>query len=75
MAISVLIRPALTLIKGDCGMLGIQDKWVLLAYVLCIVSTLLCVLYGYFNWNKGDTEVKPEDKRWAKEEDKADEKM
>jgi hypothetical protein len=55
-------------------MLGIQDKWVSLAYVLCIVSTLLCVLYGMFNWNKGDTEVRPEDRHWAKEEDKVEDK-
>jgi len=56
-------------------MLGIQDKGVALAYVLCIASTLLCVVYGMFNWNKGATDVKPEDKRWAAEEDKAEDKM
>ena len=56
-------------------MLGIQDKWVSLAYILCIVSTLLCVLYGILNWNKGDTEIRKEDKQWATEEDKAEGKM
>ncbi|MFA5293143.1 MAG: symporter small accessory protein [Phycisphaerae bacterium] len=56
-------------------MLGIQDKWISLVYILCIASTLLCVLYGFFNWNKGATEVRPEDKHWASEEDKAEEKM
>lgn len=56
-------------------MLGIQDKWVALAYILCIASTVLCVVYGIVAWNKGGTEIKPEDKRWAAEEDKAEEKM
>jgi hypothetical protein len=54
-------------------MLGIQDKWVSLAYILSVVSTLLCVIYGFIYWNKGDTEIKPEDKQWAKEEEKVDE--
>ncbi|HPF98933.1 MAG TPA: hypothetical protein PLE77_02620 [Kiritimatiellia bacterium] len=47
---------------------GIQDPWVWSAYLLCILSTLLCVVYGLINWNKGDEAVKPEDVQWAKEE-------
>lgn len=34
-------------------MLGIQDFSILLAYVACILSTLLCIVYGFMNWNKG----------------------
>lgn len=49
-------------------LLGIPDKWVWLGYVLCILSTLLCVVYGLVNWNKGDEPVKQEDVDWAKEE-------
>jgi hypothetical protein len=49
-------------------MLGIQDIWVWLAYILCILSTLLCVVYGFINWNKGEEAMKPEDTAWAKEE-------
>lgn len=49
-------------------MLGIKDGWVLAAYVLSILSTLLCVVYGLINWNKGEEPVKPEDMQWAKEE-------
>jgi hypothetical protein len=49
-------------------MLGIADGWVVLAYLLCILSTLLCVAYGLVNWNKGDEPVKQEDVSWAKEE-------
>ncbi|MCX5633874.1 MAG: hypothetical protein NTW93_09420 [Phycisphaerae bacterium] len=56
-------------------MLGLQDKWVALAYILCIASTLLCVVYGIFAWNKGQTDVSQEDMRWAKEEKKAEKKM
>jgi hypothetical protein len=48
--------------------LGIGDPWVLLAYVLSIGSSLLCVVYGIVNWNKGDEPVKPEDVKWATEE-------
>lgn len=47
---------------------GIQDPWVWGAYLLCVLSTLLCVVYGLINWNKGDETVKPEDVQWAKEE-------
>jgi len=56
-------------------MLGIQDKWVSLVYILCIASTVLCVVYGFFAWNKGGTEVKPIDKRWAAEEDKVEDNI
>jgi len=48
--------------------LGIQDIWVWLAYILCILSTALCVVYGLVNWNKGEEPMKPEDTAWAKEE-------
>ena len=56
-------------------MLGIQDPWVALAYLLCIASSALCVIYGWLNWNRGDEEVKDEDVRWAAEEDKAEDKL
>ncbi len=39
-------------------MLGIPDFAVLAAYLLCIISTLCCVVYGLINWNKeGDDEI------------------
>jgi hypothetical protein len=56
-------------------MFGIEDKGVLLAYLLCIASTVLCVVYGIINWNKGGEDVKPEDVEWATEEKKIDEDM
>ena len=33
--------------------LGINDPWILGAYVGCLLATLLCVVYGILNWNKG----------------------
>jgi hypothetical protein len=59
----------------EMDMLGIQDRWVSLVFVLCVLSTVLCVVYGFFAWNKGATEIKSEDKRWAAEEDKVEEKL
>ncbi|KZX16356.1 hypothetical protein MBCUT_09080 [Methanobrevibacter cuticularis] len=34
--------------------LGIPDPWVLSGFLLTILATLLCVIYGIINWNKGD---------------------
>ncbi len=49
-------------------MLGIQDGWVVLAYILCVLSALVCVVYGALNWNKGEEPMTEEDVEWAKEE-------
>jgi len=50
------------------ALLGIEGGWVVLAYLLCILSTLLCVVYGVLNWNKGDEPLQQEDVEWAREE-------
>jgi len=50
------------------ALLGIEDSWVVLAYLLCVFSSLLCVVYGAATWNKGDEPLKQEDVNWAKEE-------
>ena len=42
-------------------MLGIEDIWVWLAYLLCILSTILCIVYGGICWNRGDEAVQPVD--------------
>lgn len=49
-------------------MLGIEDFWVWLAYLLCIASSILCVIYGLINWNRGDDSPTPADVRWAQHE-------
>ncbi len=37
-------------------MLGIPDSGVLLAYVLSVLSVVVCIVFGFFNWNKGADE-------------------
>jgi len=49
-------------------MLGINDPVIATAYLLCILSTLFCVVYGVLNWNKGDEPVLAEDKKWVEDE-------
>ncbi len=57
-------------------MLGIEDFWIWSAYLLCILSTLVCVVYGALMWNKGtEPAPSPEDVAWAKEEEKIDEEL
>ncbi len=52
-------------------MLGIADFWVAAAYVLCILSAVLCVIYGALKWNSGADEVATdEDVSWAQEEER-----
>jgi len=56
-------------------MLGIEDKWVALAYVLCLASTILCVIYAWANRNRGDETVEADDVKWVAEEKKMEEKL
>ena len=35
-------------------MFGFADIWIDLAYLGCILSALLCVLYGLRHWNTDD---------------------
>ena len=50
--------------------LGIQDPWIVVAYLLCIASAGLCVVYGVVNWNRGDDSVTKKDVKWAVHEEK-----
>ena len=56
-------------------MFGIEDFWVSLAYLLCIGSAVLCVIYGLITWNSGAEEIKPEDVKWVAEEKKVEEEL
>lgn len=56
-------------------MLGIKDPMIWSAYLLCILSTVFCVVYGLVNWNKGDDAVYPEDEQWAEEERKVEDEI
>jgi hypothetical protein len=53
-------------------MFGIADPWIVAAYALCILSSLLCIGYGIRNWNCGGESVSGEQSRWASEEDEID---
>ncbi len=58
-------------------MFGIGDFSVSLAYILCILSTILCVVYGIINWNKGEPDEQDlsESSKWEKEENIIEEKI
>jgi hypothetical protein len=59
-------------------MLGISDPWILTAYLLCILSTVACVVYGYLNWNKGaESEAAQitEEAKWEEGEAKINETL
>ncbi|MFB3763896.1 MAG: symporter small accessory protein [Methanotrichaceae archaeon] len=54
-------------------MLGIDDPVILAVYLLCILSTLLCIAYGLINWNKGaeaEAEEAAEELAWEAKEEK-----
>jgi len=51
-------------------MFGIKDPGIWSAYLICILSAIVCVVYGIVNWNKGDEGATSDDRAWAKEEDK-----
>ncbi len=56
--------------------LGIPDPWAWSAYLLCILITLFCVIYGVLNWNSGgedEEEQIMEEIRWEEEERKMEE--
>ena len=42
-------------------MLGLEGAGVFAAYVLSVLAALVCIVYGYLNWNK------PKDEDEAKE--------
>lgn len=57
--------------------LGINDPWICGVYLLSIFSTLLCIIYGLANWNKGgEIEEKEisEEAAWEEQEKKMQEK-
>jgi hypothetical protein len=57
--------------------LGIDDPGIWGVYLLCIFSTLLCVIYGIVNWNReGELEAVEirEEAAWEAEEDEMQKK-
>lgn len=50
---------------------GIPDPWIWSVFILCFLSTILCVVYGLVNWNKGGNEEDKqisEQKSWEEKE-------
>lgn len=35
-------------------MIGLPDPWIVAAYLLCILSSILCIVYGLLRWNQED---------------------
>lgn len=59
-------------------MLGLGDFWVSSVFILLILSTILCVVYGALNWNRDgidDKIIREEEKKWEKEEREIEEKL
>ncbi len=58
-------------------MLGMGDFSIFLAYILCIASTLACVIYGVINWNKGaETEAElQKDIKWESKDTEIKEEL
>ena len=57
--------------------LGIDDPWIWGVYLLCIISALLCVIYGIVNWNReGELEASEikEEAAWEASEEEMQEK-
>lgn len=52
--------------------LGIPDPWIWIVFILCFLSTILCVVYGLTHWNKGGNDEDKqivEEKDWEKKEE------
>jgi hypothetical protein len=66
-----------SIIGRELTVLGINDPWIWGVYLLCILSTLLCVIYGLTNWNKGgEIEEKEisEEAAWEEKEEEMQDK-
>lgn len=58
-------------------MLGIDDPWIWGVYLLCILSALLCLIYGVVNWNReGEQEAieVKEEEAWEESEEEMQQK-
>ena len=54
-------------------MLGLEGVAVPLGFILTILSTILCIIYGLVNWNKGyvTEEELEKEKTWKETEKRA----
>lgn len=56
-------------------MLGLEDPFVLTAYLGIIVLAVLSILYGLIRRNAARDEVTEEDRQWALEEKKVEDEL
>ena len=57
-------------------MFGISGLGCWLAYLFCILSAILCIIYGIVMWNRGiEKEDEAEIIKWAKEEREIEEQF
>ncbi len=79
-ALFYLCRPAGRhddLFKEIIMFLGIPDAGVASAFIMLIVSVLVCAVYGIVNWNRGDLTMEEleEERCWFREELEIDEEI
>ncbi len=58
-------------------MFGFADNLTAWGYILSILATILCIIYGLVNWNKG-TEIEEDYRRiveWEREEIEVEERL
>lgn len=58
-------------------MLGLDGFAVPLGFILTILSTILCIIYGIINWNKGyvTQEEMQQEEVWKQEDSKVKENL
>ncbi|MGB9601978.1 MAG: symporter small accessory protein [Verrucomicrobiia bacterium] len=56
-------------------MLGISDTYVAAAYLLCIASTILCIVYSILTRNDSDDVPLEKDIEWEKSEKEIEENL
>jgi len=63
--------------KGVGEMLGFHNVTIALVYILCIASSLVCVVYGIINWNRGgEKPIEPTKViEWEKKEEELEENL
>jgi hypothetical protein len=60
---------------GGNTMFGLADPWIAAAYLLVILSAILCFVYGIINWNRGGEEDDLEAREWISEEVRIDKNL
>jgi hypothetical protein len=58
------------------SVLGINDPWIWMAYVLCLAATAFCVIFALVMRNRGGEDpVRKADRTWVENEKKVEEQL